>query len=194
MSEYAFIHIPKNAGMSFKKTLKDNPKIKYFGHDVLFKNIESTKNIYVIREPVDRFTSAFFYLKRYPKNIRKDFYKTPDEMVDALLNLDPRSLMFMKVHEHDHIINGKKIPTDWVFSKQSYWIHKPHRFLLYDNLNEEVINLGKDLDTGLKMSKINDSKRIDFTYSEDSLQYLKLAYKSDFLLYNFVKESKNKIL
>ena len=75
MADYAFIHIPKNAGQSIEKALKSVPTIDFFGHGVSKNQIINHKKIFVLREPVDRFTSAFFYLKRYGNNPKNNFFQ-----------------------------------------------------------------------------------------------------------------------
>lgn len=184
--EYAFIHIPKNAGMSFERALKDSDKIKYFGHSVLFKNIENTKNIYVIRNPIERFTSAFYYLKRYPKHPNSHLFQTPDQLVQALLNLELEDAFKFMMPNKGHVINGKPISTDWVFAKQTAWLHKPFKYLVYEILEEELVKLNQELGTDIKLPHINKSSKIDFEYSKTSMDYLKVVYSEDIKLWDYL--------
>jgi hypothetical protein len=184
--EYAYIHIPKNAGLSMEKSIQKIDKIKYFNHDVIFENIKHLKKIYTIREPVDRFSSAFFYLKQYNKNIENNFFQTPDELLKAFLDLDVRAIQFMKVQEHWHTINATLIPTDWVFNKQIDWIFDPFKILIFENLEDEINRLNSELGVNIILHHTNKSEKTDFTYSQDSLDLLRLIYKKDFELYENV--------
>lgn len=184
MAEYAFIHIPKNAGMSFENKLKDIPEIDYFPHGVLKTKIENHKKIYVMRDPVDRFTSAFFYLRGYKKNKERNYFQTPNELLESLRNLDPRSLEFMKIHDGYHHVHGNRINTDWVFHKQSSWIYDPWKILIFERIHEDLRKLGEELGLDLSIPHINKSVKEDFTYSESDISLLKILYKEDFVLYN----------
>jgi hypothetical protein len=180
---YAFIHIPKNAGMCMKHSIENIPNIKYFYHDVMFHTIQNMKKIFILREPISRFTSAFFYLKEYKKNKDNNFFKTLRELVDAMLDFDIRAFNFLKVQDHPHIVNGKEINNDWVFHPQSSWVFDPFKIIIYENLQEEINKLNEDLSVNIQLEVRNKSEKIDFEYSGDNIDYLKLIYRKDFQLY-----------
>jgi hypothetical protein len=182
--EYAFIHIPKNAGVSMQDALANIPNIKYFGHGVIFHTIQNMKKIFILREPISRFTSAFFYLKKYKKNRENNFFQNPRELVDAMLDFDVRAFNFLKVQNHSHFVDGTKINTDWVFHPQSSWVFDPFRVMIYENLQEEIAKLNEDLGVDILLEVKNKSEKLDFEYSDDNIDYLKLVYKKDFQLYN----------
>jgi hypothetical protein len=182
MADYAFIHIPKNAGQSIEKALKDIPEIDFFGHGVLKEKIINYKKIYILREPVDRFTSAFFYLKTYRNNPNSNFFNNPDELLQALGESDYRASHFMKIHKGYHHVNGGLIKTDWVFHPQSAWIFDPWRIMNFYKLDEEIELLNETLGIDIKISHFNKSNRTDFEYSVSSLNILKDIYKDDFEL------------
>ena len=182
---YAFIHIPKNAGMSMEKAIKslNSDTIKFFHHGCLFKNLINYKEIIILRDPIDRFTSAFFYLKNYPKNVNSSF-STPDQLIDGFINFDPEASNFVKVQKHNHSVNGNIINTDWVFHKQSSWIHKPNIVMIYENLDSEIDNLNAILKINLTLPKINSRKRLPFKYSSKHIDFIKLYYAEDFENYS----------
>lgn len=189
MNEYAFIHIPKNAGQSFEKAIRDCGKIDFYGHGVLRNKLEETKNIYIIRDPVDRFTSAFFYLSRYERNKMRNYFSTPEELLQAALERDPRSLDFMRIHDnYIHQVNGVNLPTDWVFASQSLWVYRPHIIIMFDDIQEGINRLNEEVGVKIRLPHINRSHRIDFNYSLDSIRLLKLWYKDDFVMYNKYKK------
>lgn len=181
--EYAYIHIPKTAGSSMQEALKDNAKIRFCPHGVVLDNIKNLKQITTIREPVDRFSSAFFYLKMSKRNMDKNIYNTPEELLQDLLNLNVEAMKFMKIHDGIHTVNRKPLPTDWVFTRQSDWIFDPHRVMIFENLADEIAKLNDELGTNIILPHYNRSRKVEFEYSESSLDLLKLIYRKDFELY-----------
>ena len=181
--KYAFIHIPKNAGMSISKAIKHIPIIKSYGHGVFFENVAHLNKLFVVREPIDRFTSSFFYVK---KHYITDLFRDPEELICSILSNDGKSNNFLKFQKNPHRVNGSEIPTDWVFHPQSAWVHDPFRILLFDNLDNEISKLGNELNADIILPKVNVSDRIDFKYSDESINFLKMRYKDDFELYKSV--------
>lgn len=179
--EYAFIHIPKNAGMSMCKAIKNIPIIKPFNHFVLFDNIKNLKEIIIIRHPLDRFSSAFFYVK---KHYVKDLYDNPNELIEDILNSNDKANKFLKFHKHYHTVNGQRIDTDWVFHPQTAWVNNPFRVLLFEKLNEDIEKLNDDLQINISLPYINAAERTDFEYFPDSIEYLHIRYKDDFEYYD----------
>jgi hypothetical protein len=182
--EYAFIHIPKNGGMSIRNAIIDTTKIKYCGHGVVFRNIQHLKQIIVLREPIDRFTSAFFYLKQYKKNKSRDLFKSPEDLIQGIIDFDINAFNFMKIHDGYHHVNGIKINTDWVFHKQVGWIDNPYKILLYEHLEEDFSNLCGEIGCEISLPHVNRSSKIDFDYSPQSLDFLNIVYKEDVDIYN----------
>lgn len=186
MKKYAFIHIPKNAGFTLKKVMKNSSNFQIFDHGVVFKNIpKDLKQIVVCREPTDRFTSAFFYIKQH--YVKDTKYINPEMLITGILNGERESNLFLRPQPHFHSVDGKRIPTDWVFHPQSDWIKNPYKIILMDNIKQGFHELGLDIGE----IRSNVSKRKDFTYSNNSLQYLWRIYEKDYLLYNYLKKDNN---
>lgn len=182
---HAFIHIPKNAGTSIRKALHNNPTIQYFGHDVRREDVAHLKKIYVIRDPRDRFASAFYYLKNHERSQAENkVFANPDELLEALASLDPRALRMMRLSDEIHYIDGTPILTDWVFAQQSRWVWDPYALLDFGFLDKDVDYLAEDLGLELGLPHVNKSEREPFTYSVDGLALLKCLYKRDFDLHD----------
>jgi len=180
MNTHAFIHIPKCAGFSVKRCIQDNNlPIRIFDHGVIFSNIPPRlKQIIVIRDPIDRFTSAFYYIKgAYVKNT---IFNNPNEFLDELKLSTEEAKRFIKPQPHYHYVNGLRIDTDWVFHPQSAWIDKPDIVMLQENLQEDFDKLGFNV----KLPRINVSPRSDFRYSKENIDYLHNLYRQDFEFYN----------
>jgi DNA gyrase/topoisomerase IV subunit B len=80
-------------------------------------------------------------------------------------------------------VNGKEINNDWVFHPQSSWVFDPFKIIIYENLQEEINKLNEDLSVNIQLEVRNKSEKIDFEYSGDNIDYLKLIYRKDFQLY-----------
>ena len=185
--KYAFVHIPKNAGMSMANALINIPNIKSYHHGVIFENIKTFKKIFIVREPIDRFTSAFFYVK---KHYVKNMFNTPEELIESIISNNNIANKFLRFQPYFHRVNGIPINTDWVFHPQSAWIHDPFKILLFEQLDHDISILNREINANIILPKINSSSRIDFKYSDDSINFLKMRYKDDFELYKNVMLSR----
>jgi len=188
--EYAFIHIPKCAGISFLEMIEGpfRDKILFFGHDVIFKEIpKNLKQIIVFRDPIDRFTSAFFYSQR----MWQVPFRDPNELIYHLTGSDMHTkkiaLDFLRGHPKDRndekkipIVNGTRIQTNYTYHPQTAWVDNPYRVLIFERLQQDIDELG----LGLKLPHANDSPRIEFEYDKKSVSYLKKVYKEDFHFYD----------
>lgn len=186
MNTHAFIHIPKCAGFSIKRAIKDNNlPIRIFDHGVIFSNIPThLKQIIILRDPIDRFTSAFYYIKgAYVKNT---IFNNPNEFLDDLKLHTEESKKFIKPQPHYHSVNGVRINTDWVFHPQSAWVDNPDIIMFQENLQEDFDKLGFNV----SLPRINVSPRSDFKYSKDNIEYLRDWYGQDFELYRKGKKIK----
>jgi hypothetical protein len=186
MKKYAFIHIPKNAGFTLKKAMENHQDFQIFDHGVIFNNIpKELKQVIVCREPTERFTSAFFYVKQHYCKDSK--YLNPEMLITGILNGEREANLFLRPQPHFHSVNGKKIPTDWVFHEQVAWFNRPYKIIPMENIDQGFRELGLDIGS----EQVNKSKKQEFIYSNNSLQYLLRIYEKDYLLYNYLKDNRN---
>lgn len=185
--KYAFVHIPKNAGTSVSKAIKNSNQniLEAFGHSVRIQvKLRDYRKIYIIRNPFDRFASSFFYLKQYAKN-RNSIFQTPTDLIDGLLEFRQEAFSFLKVYDHFHMVNGKKIFTDWTFHPQKDWLIDPYKVMIYENLENELLNLQKELKITLVVNHLNKSpQKKPFTYEKKHKDFIRLYYGQDIEIYN----------
>lgn len=178
--KYAYIHIPKTGGFSVKDAVSKNPdcQVRVFDHGVVFSNIpKHLKQIVVLREPIDRFTSAFFYIVN--NYIKTTYIKDPEHFVQELMRHTPEAMKILKPQKHFHHNNGKKIFTDWVFHPQTCWFDNPYYVLFIDRMQQGFDQIGIDI----KLKVKNKSRKTDFDYSDSSLKYLSGVYAKDIEYY-----------
>lgn len=195
--EFAFIHIPKNAGNSIIQALKTCPRFRICNHSILLSSVAHLKQVVILRDPVDRFTSAFFYVKNYPRADREIYaqkygrFQTPEQLVQALLHEDPVATQFLETGGPLHIVNGKKIYTNWVFHPQKDWVDRPHKVILLPYLEEDLLSFTNKIGLKITLPHVNRSKKIEFEYTPESIEYLIARYRDDFELYHAALKVRN---
>jgi hypothetical protein len=193
-----FIGIPKNASTSFHFTLKN--KTDYWlgehNHDTIFDEFEKHdedllldyKSFCVIRNPYDRFFSAWKFAHPHPGPIEFEFYKNLfNKFVEDCVNEKFRE---QKIHSNhytpqykfvtlnkrivvDDILRFEKLNEDWN-SFQLKW----------NGMNKMYYKMN------LQLSKQNDSGiRIPWNeiYNEKSREIIYDMYHTDFEIFNYSK-------
>ncbi len=188
-----FIHIPKNAGTSI---------IKAMGVENLFmdKTIEEYKEHYgdywneykkftVVREPIDRFISAYKFARMDESGW---FSATGEEGLEK--------------HHHYELCNEMNI-NEYVYylyknpEKFNRWI-SPQTFIIlnengereidyyvrYENLLEDLQKIGIDKIEKLNSSKIKDEKTIELTNKSKNQLYQ--IYNIDYQNFSYIKDTK----
>jgi hypothetical protein len=176
-----FIHIPKNAGTSLGKLIKTEAieGLNYCNHWV---DVDTTNkpHLVILRDPIDRFTSAFFYSKRYPKSLLSEMsdINNPNDLAERLEEGETHLIKSPK-----HYVGKKIRGLSFVFTPQHYWINDPEYVLNYHNLEEDFKNFLKEIGhVNLTLPIINKSKKKDFKYSEKALNFINNFYREDFHL------------
>ena len=127
--DYAFVHIPKNAGVAIKSAIKKyRLPIKMCGHKDASKCVKNKKAIVVVRNPLTRFASAVKYaLTVYSdvphiREILNENLITPQDWVDVLLHptRNPKHTnLIMKQMNNNvkraHRIDGRRTKFKWTY-------------------------------------------------------------------------------
>lgn len=179
-----FVHIHKNGGSSIKEMLKNNDiNIKYVGHN--YPEINQNE-IVILRDPIDRFISAFYYGKENYPNANTKHFNTPNEFIENIINVSSKKHKYTKhIFENSktHTINGEK-STSWTWTPQYKWFNNPKYVLRFTNLEEDFNKCLKDIgyDKKISIPKKNTSTHKDTYLSEKSIAFLKEHYRKDFEL------------
>lgn len=190
INKLAFVHIPKNGGQSIMKAF--NGKAPRAGHVPLFKPLEGIQSVAIIREPVDRFESCYYYLCEggcHPNDVRsckmlklKEFNNINEWFVEFFLF--NTNTVFNQIH----------------FMEQSRWFHKEAitYFLLFDYMNHNF----KFIDTFLNGEQTiqepihkNKSNRSNYVPLKDGfVDILRKFYYKDNKVYNILLEKSKELM
>lgn len=206
---WKFIHITKNAGTSFCLGIQKSSKKKYLCCDEYLKRCEDGTHhlklreykkphnfIVIIRNPYNRFISAFSHTKYLNKNSRyySDFaykrhlkfqkYNDVNDFVKHIQSKDPKTLKLFFGNFHFHT------QTDFMSEEK-----KPHKIskkikviLQLENLESDLAKLKVyDINVRLPKDKINMNKTEypDVKLNYNSIKFIQDFYKDDFT--NFKK-------
>jgi hypothetical protein len=189
----AFIHIPKNAGTSFKNACRDLG-IQYCPHSIDPKLINKDK-IIVLRNPIDRFCSAVNYAIKYwshephIQSITSAGLITPNEWADAFFDPDHlhHHLISFEINNANHRIQNYILKYKYTYCPQYYWISNPKYILLFENLNIEFnFLLSKIGMYNYELPLKNTSSKIN-NLCNNNIQLLNKFYCIDVGIYNHIK-------
>jgi len=195
----AFIHIPKNAGSSFKKLLLNSDSslsgfVDYVGHSAPTSvYAEGKKSFLVLRNPVERFCSAFFFRNRHFEVCRRwsqeNGLQTPGSYLNYLQNTQVRPNPVMSQgSERQTIVGLRAWPRVFVFQPQSLWFRSPHSVFLQNNLQEDwsyfcsLMKIPK-IDLPTENKGHYDSAKWASSLSVLQVRFLRSIYPGDFALW-----------
>ena len=191
-----FIHIPKNAGSSMRRIIKDklHNHINYVGHSAPLKYLQETNNFIILRDPISRFCSAFYYrinlLEECEMWANLNGIQSPSQFIQFLSNKNNKGKnnpIFSLRSEKQSIAGNSIYPICWVFQPQSAWIKNPNSILLQKNLDFEwnyfckVKNIPYVSLPNSNQSKNSDDALKSLTYAD--ISYLKRRYVDDFTIW-----------
>ena len=211
MSEFSFIHIPKNAGTSFKLLIENDARLKdfvsYVAHNSPAECFEkSRKRLIVFRDPAKRFCSAFYYrlslLPTCREWAKEEGINSPEKYIEYLIKTMQRWNPIMSLRADQQSVAGHPIaPTVWVFQPQSLWFRSPHSILLQENLNREWEYFCRE--TGVPFVELpRENARKNSLDADDhpilgneSMSFLRHIYSGDYALWDLLKNmpTKNRI-
>lgn len=189
-----FVHIPKNAGTSI---------IKSMGVENIFidKPIDEYKNYYkkywseykkfaVVREPIDRFISAYKFSRMEESGW---FSSTGKENLQKHVHYEICNSM--DINEYVlYLYKNPKEFTRWTLPQTFFVSDKNEKieidyFVRYENLLEDLRQVGLTRIERLNISKINDENLIQLTKKSKKMLYE--IYDIDYSNFSYCKEMKN---
>ncbi|WP_018275889.1 sulfotransferase family 2 domain-containing protein [Teredinibacter turnerae] len=181
-----FVHIPKAAGSSVAVSLYGHDKPGHIRAKNYIEKLGNKKIEYLIfsfvREPIDRFLSAYAYLKAGGKN-KSDLAFRDNVLVD-----------YSDVNDFVALWLNEKTMWEYVhFIPQTYYLYDDDDFLLvdfigrYENLEEDFKRLALIIGRGgLSLPHANKTKQKNLeTLNENSMRKLRELYKRDIKLLGY---------
>ena len=204
MRKFKFIHIPKNAGTSFKSLINHNLQlrdfIEYVGHDAPLECFEKNqKTMIVFRDPVERFCSAFHYrLSLLPKCqqwANEKGINSPEKYVQYLKQTMELRNPIKSLRSDQQTVAGHPVaPTVWVFQPQSLWFRSPKCVLLQNNLEAEWKYFCQEArvpfyDLPKKNISQNSLDASGLSLGAESMSFLRHLYSGDYALWELLKNT-----
>ena len=183
-----FIHIPKNAGTSFKALC--GTSLQYRNHSVDVQSPYINKQLVILRDPVERFVSAFYYSLEYYRHrphVRDLYYHhivTPNRMIELLS--DPThpyhpKVQLLMANDGSQRIGPHVSPHKWIYSPQALYVHNPTYVMLFENLASEWVVFSKhhQLDLPPLPNTNTTKKRQNEDLTPESIQFIHSFYAKD---------------
>lgn len=195
---YEFCHIPKTGGTALVHFFIDNYRGMFFYEyieQVHTKKCSAYNNpITIIRDPYERFKSAFFYWK-YGSDVWNISSLLENVCVNTFID-----------HYLEHEMNETRrhrVPfiSKYIFMPQSYWLPKTeYKNTIVIKYQKDLSPLTEELVEKLKLpaikrpiKRLNNTSKIDDEYNlnDRSKKFIDDLYKEDFILYNLLDGNRN---
>ena len=168
--------------------------IDYVGHSAPLEYLQATNNFIILREPLTRFCSAFYYrinlLEECKVWANLNSIKSPSQFIKFLSNKNNKGKnnpIFSLRSEKQFIAGNPIYPICWVFQPQSAWIKNPNSILLQKNLDFEwnyFCRVKKIPFVSLPNSNpSNNSDNALKSLTQADISYLKTTYSDDFAIW-----------
>ncbi|HJN32573.1 MAG TPA: hypothetical protein QF700_00450 [Prochlorococcus sp.] len=169
---------------------------------MLHQSTYQKKGLLVLRDPIDRFCSAFYFrinrlatCSAWIKEENKEV-STPDGYIKYLRRTKSRWNSIMSMRSYSKSVAGHPIePVVWVFQPQSLWFRTPDTVFLQDNLDDEwyaFCNYANIPFVELSRSnaRVNSGQNNSALISEEAESYLRHIYSGDLALWETWKSRK----
>jgi len=206
-----YLHIGRTGGTSLKKTIKNGYKtdeyiIKMRGHSISIDKISPLEPcFFFLRDPIDRFVSAFYeaakkvggplhngYKWTVEPNERAMLskFKTPNELAEVICS-DKTALKYMNTVLHLRPFTNQYLPN---------YKNRKHQVIFvgfFDSLSEDFERLKAILGLPENMrlaheNKMVKNKRVDLRLSPIAKANLLDFYSDDFEAYEYFKKWREK--
>jgi hypothetical protein len=188
-----FIHIPKNAGtsvikaMGIENMLIDKTIEEYKDH--YREHWNDYKKFTVVREPIDRFISAYKFARMDESGW---FSATGEEGLGKHHHYELCNEMNINeyvsyLYKNPKEFNRWIVPQTFIISNEN-GEREIDYYVRYENLLEDLQKIGIDKIEKLNSSKIKDEKTIELTKKSKNILYQ--IYDIDYQNFSYIKDTK----
>lgn len=210
---YLFVHIPKCAGESMKELLisADNKGVNFLGKhdylmaalDVMGSKIKDFTTFTVVRNPFSQVVSFYEHLRKplyVPKEKLQKQYPglkevlLPHKTAKLAMKLDFQSWVkqIYVIRKPYHKLHGDQL--NWLTDKHN--ILRVDRVLKFEDLNEDLPKLQKELGIKGKLPHKNESKKLNYQayYDEETKEIIEGEFEPTLKLFDYQFEGNNQSL
>ena len=180
-SKVGFIHITKTGGTNIKDKNKNDEL--YFGpyhhEDALFYHNKNMPSFAIVRNPIERYESMFYY-----NTFGSNKYRKSNDITDI-------NLFVQKHYDNPQFI--KKFENGMQFRKQTDWLNNNKPYIILFDRENLVQNIEKFLldEFSIQYKYDYNRERINVSnvknkvpLTEDSIEKIKKLYSEDVKLYD----------
>lgn len=180
-SKVGFIHITKTGGTNIKDKNKNDEL--YFGpyhhEDALFYHNKNMPSFAIVRNPIERYESMFYY-----NTFGSNKYRKSNDITDI-------NLFVQKHYDNPQFI--KKFENGMQFRKQTDWLNNNKPYIILFDRENLVQNIEKFLldEFSIQYKYDYNRERINVSnvknkvpLTEDSIEKIKKLYSEDVQLYD----------
>lgn len=183
-----FIHVPKCAGVSVSKALYG----KTLGHiqastiksfdDVFFSSLPK---IAVLRDPVDRYLSAYSYVAQNYERLKG----SPGLPSLNLIKKGPEAVL------NEWLLHKRSEETNYVFKAQDIFVIDHDGCIIVDKLidfssiNSDMPSALKDFNISVDLHRLNSSSSLKKVPSAELMESISEKYHSDVKLYRSLQDT-----
>lgn len=188
--ELYFVHIPKNAGTSMIKTY---PMEKYLGHVSykmifslnLLKGRSNVKTFAIVRNPWDRFVSAYEYCRMKTSFWHNDLNPNPLFEIASSYSFENFVKYFYNVKDTLNIINEPlyHVNSQYLWVTDNTNTIKVDHIIRFENLEEGLSNIG--LNKTLQYINKSPHKSYQLYYTKETEDMIAEMYTTDIELFKY---------
>jgi hypothetical protein len=183
--EAYFVHIPKSAGSSVSLSLFGYQVGHLTYEDIFYLNKSKAKKYFsftFVRNPIDRFVSAYAFLKAGGMNERDLMFSKENLLAYNDINEFVFDLTSEMIESHLHFMPQYKfLCSDASIYPQVKFIGR------FENIENDFEYITKKLDIKAKLQEINttDKSSANVTLTKKSMEKLQRLYSIDYYLFGY---------
>ena len=164
----------------------DNGTLQGFIFHNHYADVDAIKGdqMVVLRDPYDRFCSAFYYKKTYyPKSplALATHIKTPNDFAELLYDNNEEAIHIL--HAPNHAIGKRFRGMLWEFSPQHFWVNDPKYVLFHEHLQDDMNGILNEIDhPQVEIIKTNKSPNTPEMFGDKGRELIERFYRLDFKL------------